>query len=161
MKPDFDELEKRLRKTICTYCRQRNPNAACDPKRCLLSSYLPRPVAVSSHKSSFDWRVSKVLKVLTANWNKSVYLPELAKKVGVSVSWLEHLFKRDTQTSIRRFLREHRLWNAARLLVTTRMRVSEICYYVGYGDPSNFVRIFKKKYGVSPTQYRSENRRSA
>jgi len=67
---------------------------------------------------------------------------------------LEHLFKTVTRTSIRDLLRRRRMTEAARLLISTHRRISEISYYVGFGDVSNFNHTFRKEFGVSPREFR-------
>jgi AraC-like DNA-binding protein len=78
----------------------------------------------------------------------------LATRVGLGRSQLEHLFKRDTGTSIRRYVTERRLLAAADRLRTSDDRISEIAWRVGYTDPSNFNHAFMKRFGTSPTEYR-------
>jgi AraC-like DNA-binding protein len=81
-------------------------------------------------------------------------LTELARDVGLGVSRLEHLFRQHARSSIRDFVRDHRLAAAAKLLVSTNERVSVICFQVGFNDVANFNHAFKKRFGVSPKQYR-------
>ena len=44
------------------------------------------------------------------------------------------------------------------LLVNTDLPVYEICQQVGYQNPSQFVRTFRKKFGMTPIQYRNRER---
>jgi AraC-like DNA-binding protein len=101
-----------------------------------------------------DRRIHKVVRVIDECWQLPVRLEELARHAGVGVSRLEHLFKRDARISIREFIHERRLREAARLLESTEERVSVISFSVGFHHASNFNHAFKKRYGVSPRQYR-------
>ncbi|HEX7151236.1 MAG TPA: helix-turn-helix transcriptional regulator [Thermoanaerobaculia bacterium] len=85
-------------------------------------------------------------------------MPDLAARVGLSPSRLEHLFREHTRITIRDYLRDRRLRHAAAMLVETDERISQICYSAGFGDPSNFNHAFKKTFGVSPKQYRDQER---
>jgi len=102
-----------------------------------------------------DRRVRVVVELLDTQWRRSLRVAELARRVGLGASRLEHLFKSDTNISIRQFLRERRLHEASTLLATTEERISTIAYAVGYADISNFNHAFKRRYGVSPREYRT------
>jgi AraC family transcriptional regulator of arabinose operon len=51
-----------------------------------------------------------------------------------------------------------KIQEACKLLVLSRLSISEIAYELGYEDPYYFSRIFKKVMGTSPLQYRSHPR---
>ncbi len=101
-----------------------------------------------------DRRVRKIVQVIDECWRRPVRVEELARHVGVGVSRLEHLFKNEARTSIREFIHERRLREAAQMLLATEERVSVISFHVGFQHVSNFNHAFKKRYGVSPRQYR-------
>jgi AraC family transcriptional regulator of arabinose operon len=102
-----------------------------------------------------DRRIRKIVQVIDECWRMPVRVEDLARHVGVGVSRLEHLFKDEARISIREFIHERRLREAARLLVSTEERVSVISFSVGFQHVSNFNHAFKKRYGVSPRQYRN------
>ena len=59
------------------------------------------------------------------------------------------------------YILDIRLGNAARMLVDTTTTISEICFSCGFNNLSNFNRIFKKKRGYTPRDFRAifkENR---
>jgi AraC-like DNA-binding protein len=78
--------------------------------------------------------------------------------VGLGASRLEHLFKAHAKTTIRDFVRERRLMEAASQLASTEERISVISFGVGFGDVSNFNHAFKKRFGLSPRAYREATR---
>jgi len=51
-----------------------------------------------------------------------------------------------------------RIGNAARHIVETEKTISEICYECGFNNISNFNRIFKKKIGFTPSDFRSQQK---
>jgi AraC family transcriptional regulator, arabinose operon regulatory protein len=102
-----------------------------------------------------DRRVCKTCDILAMSWNKRVALAELSKNVGLSSSRLEHLFKMEVGVSIREYVLRHRLQAAAHLLAATDLRIKEICYRVGFGDFSGFDHLFKRTFGIAPSDYRS------
>ena len=109
------------------------------------------------HSIYMDRRVKEVLERLAEEWRQSPSVRELAASVNLGPSRLEHLIKNATRMSIRDFVRSRRISEAAKLLLTTHKRVSEISYAVGFTDVSNFNHAFRKQFGVSPRDYRRKN----
>jgi two-component system response regulator YesN len=52
------------------------------------------------------------------------------------------------------YLTSVRISIAKRLLKEASMPILEVCLEVGYQDPSHFAKMFKKKEGIHPTEYR-------
>lgn len=100
-----------------------------------------------------DRRVSKVAALLQRG--DSIDIKDLADTVNLSVSRLEHLFKKQMSVTMTEYLLECRLKRAATLLDTSEMRIKEISHASGYNHPSSFVRAFSKQFGVGPTVYRN------
>jgi AraC-like DNA-binding protein len=96
------------------------------------------------------------VQLIDASWRSTVSVANLARDVGLGPSRLEHLFKYDAKVSIRAFVQERRLVEAAAILAATEERVSVISYQVGFRDVSNFNHAFKKRFGVTPREYREQ-----
>jgi len=105
-----------------------------------------------------DRRIRAVLELLQNEWRKTVRVDELALHVNLGKSRLEHLFRREAKMSIRDFIRERRLAEAVTMLAATEEPVSVISYRAGFPDVSNFNHAFKRKFGMSPRQYRERLR---
>jgi AraC-like DNA-binding protein len=105
-----------------------------------------------------DKRVREVLERLDRHWRGQHRVDALAASVNLGTSRLEHLVKHETKTCLRDLIRRRRIDEAAQLLVTTHKRVSEIAYYVGFTDISNFNHAFRRERGVSPRAYRETER---
>ena len=110
--------------------------------------------AFRRHYGIMDRRIKAVLQFLQQEWRNTVHVCDLASRFNLGVSQLQHLFKRDTNMSIRDFVRERRLAEAADMLTRTEEPVSLIGYRAGFPDISNFNHAFKKHFGMSPRQYR-------
>ena len=72
-------------------------------------------------------------------------------------AYFSAFFKKETGTNFIKKLTNIRLERAAELLVKTDMMVMEICHAVGYNHAGNFLDKFKKKYNLTPNEYRKKN----
>lgn len=81
-------------------------------------------------------------------------LRELATNLHYDESWLSRAVKLYSGRNFTELLQERRLNQAAYLLKTTSLKVSDVGEKVGYENLSYFHRIFKARYGLSPFQYR-------
>lgn len=82
---------------------------------------------------------------------------ELARKVNISTSKLSKGFSSMFGVSVHAYIIDQRLEKAAGMLLGSSLNVSQIANLVGYSKPSNFAAAFKKKYGVIPKNYKTEN----
>lgn len=94
----------------------------------------------------------RILKV--KNYMDELRLPELASMAGMSPSAFSRFFKLHTGRNISEYIIDLRLGYAARMLVDTAKSISEIGFDCGFNNLSNFNRIFKKKKGCSPSEFR-------
>lgn len=81
-------------------------------------------------------------------------LSNLAKNLGYDLYWLSRMIKKITGQTYTELLQTKRLNQAIFLLTTTKLPISDIGYAVGYNNLSYFYKIFKKKYNLSPKEYR-------
>jgi AraC family transcriptional regulator of arabinose operon len=102
-----------------------------------------------------DKRVREVLDVLEREWRDDHRVEELAAMVNLCASRLEHLFKSVVNRSIREVIQTRRLEEAANLIATTHERISEVVYFVGFRDVPNFNHAFRRRFGMSPREYRN------
>ena len=82
---------------------------------------------------------------------------ELARKVNISTSKLSKGFSSMFGVSVHAYIIDQRLEKAAGMLLGSSLNISQIANLVGYSKPSNFAAAFKKKYGVIPKNYKTEN----
>lgn len=99
-------------------------------------------------------RILKVKNFISKNYMDELRLPELASLAGMSSSAFSRLFKLHTGRNISEYIIDLRLGYAARMLVDTAKSISEIGFDCGFNNLSNFNRIFKKKKGCSPSEFR-------
>jgi AraC-like DNA-binding protein len=99
-------------------------------------------------------RILKVKDFISKNYMDDLRLPALADMAGMSPSAFSRFFKMHTSRNLSDYIIDIRLGYASRMLVDTVKSISEICYDCGFNNLSNFNRIFKKKKGCSPSDFR-------
>ena len=82
----------------------------------------------------------------------------IADHFGYSVSYVNKYFKALMEITPTTFIDNKRLQMAEELVINTNLQIKDICRQVGYMDINNFIRKFKKIYGLAPLQFRNEKR---
>ena len=82
-------------------------------------------------------------------------MSELADMNHISEEHLSRSFKKEMGISITTHIGNIRVNKAAELLKSTSLSISDIAMYIGYSDNNYFVKVFKKRYGMTPSAYRS------
>ena len=101
-----------------------------------------------------ELRIKKALLYIERNYGSAVMLEEIAASASVSTSTCLRLFSAIVGTTPVNYLMNCRLQKAAEELQHQGKRtISEIAYLCGFADASYFNRCFRKKYGITPTEY--------
>ena len=109
---------------------------------------------IRSASSSFDQQlIFQVLKFIDENYRDG-QLTDLAPQLGYEIPWLSRAIKRLLGRTYKELLQIKRLNQAAFLLQSTRLPITDICAAVGYDNTSYFHRIFREYYHMSPKEYR-------
>lgn len=89
---------------------------------------------------------------LAGGMNSPIYYqPSL---VGINDAYLRALFKQEIGVSIKEYVIRIRMDKALELLKHSNYNINEIARMIGYPDYRLFVDVFKKRIGLSPSQYR-------
>jgi transcriptional regulator GlxA family with amidase domain len=104
-------------------------------------------------------KLHEIFEYLRSNLHRELSLAEIAGAVGLSPSRLASLVKSATGQSPGQYLKDIRLARARELLEGTMMSVKEVMLCVGMRDKSHFTRDFKKRYDLSPREYRNSKSR--
>jgi len=101
-------------------------------------------------------KMQRVRDLMKVNLHRKLLATEMAQWVRLSPSRFAHLFKAEIGTTPASYLKAVRLQTGRELLETTFLSIKEITSKVGFTQTSQFVRDFKKRYSLTPTQYRKD-----
>lgn len=110
-----------------------------------------------AHTKKIPEAISEIITYINMNYNKQHTIEELSQKVGYSKSRFSHLFKEITSMTPLTYLNDIRLRNACEMLMGTTYPIGEIALCCGFEDQLYFCRVFKKKYNISPSEYRRKS----
>lgn len=105
------------------------------------------PVSVS------DGYVENACRFIKYNYSHDIDIPDIAKYVGVSRSYLYKLFMKSLSISPTEYLSRFRINQACTLIRSSSLTLKEISASVGFSDQLYFSRVFKKYKGVPPSEY--------
>jgi signal transduction histidine kinase/DNA-binding response OmpR family regulator len=109
-------------------------------------------------QSPDDKLMERVMQVINKNiGNAELSVDDIAEEVGISRVHLHRKMKELTGQTPHDFIRNIRLKQAANLLTTQNMNITEVMYACGFNNPASFSTIFKKFYGMSPREYMNEH----
>ncbi len=100
--------------------------------------------------------VEATLHFLHQNIHREVSLGEMSDHAGLSMSHFSFVFRQQTGYSPMDYFIHLKMQRACTMLSLSQKTIQEIAYDVGYGDPYYFSRIFKKKMGYTPSEYRKK-----
>lgn len=92
---------------------------------------------------------------LLTNREGYVSLAQLAEEHGISVSHLQKMFKQVYGVPVYHYIKEYRLEQAAVELARSAKPITQIAQNAGYDNASKFSEAFRKRYGTTPSQYRT------
>lgn len=139
-------------------------------------TYLPEIMGLSDMTALRDWFVAKISEAcrnimskrrersvsvvesakefIRANYSRNISLEDVSRKADISPYYFSRVFKEETGENFIDYLTDIRINKAKELLADSDRSMKEICSMVGYSDPNYFSRSFKKRVGVTPTEYK-------
>lgn len=123
-------------------------------ERLLLRSIEEEP---QSAHTMMDPRIIEACQYMTSNLADDIRIEDIANHVCLSPSRLAHLFREEIGINMLRWREDQRVIRAKLLLQTTQESIARIGRIVGYDDQLYFSRVFRKRVGVSPSDFRRRN----
>ena len=106
-----------------------------------------------------DEIVVKMNAYLQEHFDKRLSIAEICKKqLHLHPAYVSRRYKKVTNETIMSALQRLRMEHAVALLIRTQAPVSDVCEKCGYGETSAFIQAFRKTYGMTPLEFRINNR---
>ena len=102
-------------------------------------------------------RMKDMLGYIQKNYPNAITITDIAASANISKSECFRCFAELSQLSPIEYVNQYRLTQAAQLLRTTALSVSDICYLTGFNSSSYFTKKFKDYYKMTPKEYRSHH----
>jgi len=103
---------------------------------------------------NYSKNIETVINYIDINYASKINLTSVSNLVGLNSSYFSKLFKNSVGIGFAEYLGNVRLVNAERLLLETNKGINEIAFETGFETSNYFGDVFKKKNGVSPSEFR-------
>lgn len=104
--------------------------------------------------SKKNYMLTACIQYMKQQLHENLSLSDLTNHFNISPSYLNAIFKEETNKSPIEFFIKMKMDEACSLLRITTMKINEIAQSLGYSDPYYFSRLFRKTIGISPKSYR-------
>lgn len=98
--------------------------------------------------------IQEARRIIGQSYADNINLASVAEQINIHPVWLSRLFKSETGQTFLEYLTNVRMEHAKALLRTPGYKVYEVAQLTGYQDLQYFGKVFKKRIGVTPNQYR-------
>ncbi|WP_110932569.1 response regulator [Paenibacillus bouchesdurhonensis] len=115
-----------------------------------------RSSIASERQSSYSRLVAEAKEYIEANYHDSdISINRVSKHLHISTGYFSNIFKREMKMTFVNYLLGIRMEAAQHLLRNTELKAFEIAEKVGFTDPNYFSFCFRKKFGISPKEFRN------
>ena len=116
-----------------------------------------RPTTIRLRTSLYE----EATDIVDREYGSDLSLDEIARRVASSRRQLQRAYAEIGRTTFREHLTRVRMDKAAELLSRPGLTVREVAHRVGYRQPAQFAKAFRRHHGVSPSHYRAARARTA
>jgi AraC-like DNA-binding protein len=99
-------------------------------------------------------KINEARDMIKSNVESTLSQEDIAKELGLGYSWYRRMFKEYTGVSPAQYQLQQKLMRAKELLMTTDKNISEIAYSLHFENTCQFSTFFKKKEGITPSEFR-------
>jgi AraC-like DNA-binding protein len=135
-------------------CRNPLPDSDVMEKAAHLLSCILLILKDRAKEKSYNPLTLKIMHYLHSNFSKKVTLNDIGKLTFFSPNYCENIFKRETGRSVIDYLLEIRMEEAKKLLAEGVLSLGDVSETVGFEDYNYFSRVFKKRTGYTPSEYK-------
>ncbi len=101
-----------------------------------------------------DYIYANILSIIHTEYMSPISINHIADLCHCSPSYVSHIFKKNSGTTICKYLTDIRIAAAKKLLCNSEFSVSEIAFLTGFTDSNYFIYVFSKSCGMSPGKFR-------
>lgn len=123
----------------------------------MISLFYDKFVAGRVLTGRYDRIYAEIMDYIYKNYHTDFSVDDMAAALHYSASHLRAVFRQKSGYALSAFLADFRLSQAKQMLRTSEKPIADIGRLCGFPDAGHFAVLFRKKYGVSPRQYRRKN----
>ena len=112
-----------------------------------------RPETVARRRQLF----LEAAEIVQADYRQDLTLDDIAQRLAVSRRQLQRAFAEAGETTFRTYVQRVRMARAAELLRDPSVPVNRVATAVGYRQPAQFAKAFRRHHGQPPSDYRGEH----
>lgn len=112
-------------------------------------------VATVCGESQDKFDVGSFKAFISQHYHEDIHLEMLAEKYNTSAQYMSRLLKRELGVGFQEYLLDLRIRKAKELLAQSERKIGDIWEAVGFNNRNTFIRAFKGKEGITPSEYRS------
>ena len=103
-------------------------------------------------------QLKTIIDYIEEKYDEHITLEDLSNKINLNPKYFTKIFQEMTGKSPIQYLNTYRIEMACEMLLTTNLRITDICLNCGFNDLSYFIKIFKKEKNISPKKFRLQNK---
>lgn len=106
-----------------------------------------------NHNKKHTKIINQINTYIEENFSSSISLSNIADKFFINKNYLCDIYKAETNSTINDYITTLRIEKSKELIRDTNLTLTQISYEIGYQNTSYFNRVFRKKTGISPSEY--------
>lgn len=106
-----------------------------------------------NHNKKHTEIIKRINTYIEENFATSISLSNIADKFFINKNYLCDIYKAETNSTINDYITTLRIDKSKELIRDTNLTLTQISYEIGYQNTSYFNRVFRKKTGISPSEY--------
>lgn len=126
----------------------------------LFIQLLIETVRSATYQEQVDY-VEMTIQLIESTYDDATLsLSTVAQQLNISANYLSNIFSKKRGIPFKKYLQQYRLQQAEKLLLDTRLSISEIALAVGFVDSNYFTKVFKEYFRLTPLKYRGQKEKS-
>ncbi len=102
----------------------------------------------------FSKQIVKCIDYIYDNLHKRILIRELAQYTGLNPSYLSRLFRKETGVTVTEYIKTRKIDTAKNMLKYSEYLPSQIAAILAFPNQSYFIKVFKRRVGMTPKKYR-------